>query len=100
MSANHHQKHLSPQSARSSLVFLVPYTPLIKEPVYRLSSNPCFLCTDYIKRFRYCHYLGKYFCSSCHSNFLEVIPANVIRKWDFTKYPLRKWYTLEPVNSY
>ena len=40
-----------------------------------------------MKRFRYCHYLGKYFCSSCHGNFLEVIPANVIKKWDFTKYP-------------
>ena len=40
-----------------------------------------------MKRFRYCHYLGKYFCSTCHSNILEVIPARVVRKWDFTKYP-------------
>lgn len=50
-------------------------------------SKTCFSPADYMKRFRYCHYLGKYFCSTCHSNILEVIPARVVRKWDFTKYP-------------
>lgn len=53
---------------------------------YRCAGCGMAVAPDYMKRFRYCHYLGKYFCSSCHSNFLEVIPANVIRKWDFTKY--------------
>lgn len=53
---------------------------------FRCAGCGMAVAPDYIKRFRYCHYLGKYFCSSCHNNALEVIPANVIRKWDFTKY--------------
>ncbi|WAQ98287.1 RUBIC-like protein [Mya arenaria] len=40
----------------------------------------------YAKRYRYCEYLGKYFCQCCHSNQLSVIPAKVLHKWDFTKY--------------
>ncbi|XP_015780728.1 PREDICTED: run domain Beclin-1-interacting and cysteine-rich domain-containing protein-like [Acropora digitifera] len=53
---------------------------------FRCAGCGMAVAQDYIKRFRYCHYLGKYFCSSCHTNALEVIPANVIRKWDFAKY--------------
>lgn len=41
---------------------------------------------DYIKRLRYCEYLGKYFCQCCHENAQMVIPSRVLRKWDFSKY--------------
>ena len=44
------------------------------------------LFLDLSKRFRYCEYLGKYFCTSCHQNKLAVIPAKVLSKWDFKKY--------------
>jgi len=40
------------------------------------------------KRFRYCEYLGKYFCTSCHQNKLAVIPSKILSKWDFKKYPV------------
>ncbi|KAL4219862.1 hypothetical protein ACF0H5_020273 [Mactra antiquata] len=40
----------------------------------------------YAKRYRYCDYLGKYFCQCCHSNQLAEIPARILKKWDFTKY--------------
>ncbi|XP_067669768.1 run domain Beclin-1-interacting and cysteine-rich domain-containing protein-like isoform X1 [Haliotis asinina] len=40
----------------------------------------------YVKRFRYCEYLGKYFCQCCHSNSVDYVPGRVLRKWDFTKY--------------
>ncbi|XP_053404594.1 run domain Beclin-1-interacting and cysteine-rich domain-containing protein-like isoform X2 [Mercenaria mercenaria] len=40
----------------------------------------------YAKRYRYCEYLGKYFCQCCHSNQLAEIPARILKKWDFTKY--------------
>eukprot|EP00795_Rhopilema_esculentum_P016901 gene16901-8385_t len=39
------------------------------------------------KRFRYCHYLGKYFCTSCHQNRTQLIPSKIITKWDFKQYP-------------
>ncbi|XP_062354811.1 run domain Beclin-1-interacting and cysteine-rich domain-containing protein isoform X3 [Cinclus cinclus] len=41
---------------------------------------------DYIKRLRYCEYLGKYFCQCCHENAQTVIPSRILRKWDFSKY--------------
>ncbi len=45
-----------------------------------------FLCViDYIKRLRYCEYLGRYFCQCCHENAQAVIPGKIIRKWDFSK---------------
>ncbi|XP_069105114.1 run domain Beclin-1-interacting and cysteine-rich domain-containing protein-like [Argopecten irradians] len=40
----------------------------------------------YIRRFRYCEYLGKYFCQCCHSNSLSYIPGRILRRWDFKKY--------------
>lgn len=46
-----------------------------------LSSRP-----DYIKRLRYCEYLGRYFCQCCHENAQAVVPGRVLRKWDFSKY--------------
>eukprot|EP00039_Didymoeca_costata_P010361 m.139440 g.139440 ORF g.139440 m.139440 type:complete len:505 (-) comp14799_c0_seq1:131-1645(-) len=50
----------------------------------------CGLIVDgnYIKRFKYCNYLGKYFCHSCHSNSMCIIPARVLWKWEFKKYPV------------
>ena len=59
-------------------------------PAYRWESHlwpfdsPVF--SDYIKRLRYCEYLGKYFCQCCHENAQMVIPSRVLRKWDFSKY--------------
>ncbi|MGH0138244.1 UNVERIFIED_CONTAM: hypothetical protein FKN15_038507 [Acipenser sinensis] len=43
---------------------------------------------DYIKRLRYCEYLGKYFCQCCHENSQSVVPSRILRKWDFSKYYL------------
>lgn len=41
---------------------------------------------DYIKRLRYCEYLGRYFCQCCHENAVAVVPGRVLGKWDFSKY--------------
>lgn len=43
-------------------------------------------CPDYIRRLRYCEYLGRYFCQCCHENAQAVVPGRVLRKWDFSKY--------------
>ncbi|XP_076435294.1 run domain Beclin-1-interacting and cysteine-rich domain-containing protein-like isoform X2 [Babylonia areolata] len=39
----------------------------------------------FVKRLRYCEYMGKYFCQCCHTNETEVIPGRVIMRWDFTQ---------------
>ncbi|XP_028903757.1 protein associated with UVRAG as autophagy enhancer isoform X2 [Ornithorhynchus anatinus] len=40
----------------------------------------------YVKKLRYCDYLGKYFCNSCHCDSESCIPARILMKWDFKKY--------------
>lgn len=38
------------------------------------------------RHFRLCNYLGRYFCTTCHSNQMAMIPAKVLHKWDFRLY--------------
>ena len=42
----------------------------------------------YSRSYRWCHYLGRFFCSGCHSNQAQLIPARIIHHWDFKKYPV------------
>lgn len=42
--------------------------------------------TEFVKRLRYCEYLGKYFCDCCHSYAESCIPARILAAWDFRKY--------------
>jgi len=42
--------------------------------------------SGYTRRYRYCDYLGKYFCPCCHSNDVAYIPSRILRRWDFSKY--------------
>ncbi|KAJ8352574.1 hypothetical protein SKAU_G00240500 [Synaphobranchus kaupii] len=42
----------------------------------------------YLKKLRYCEYLGRYFCDCCHSDGESVIPGHVLEKWDFGRYPV------------
>jgi hypothetical protein len=59
------------------------------------------LCTGCGKQFqsglfgknaRYCDYSGKYFCPDCHSKQVSIIPARVIRAWDFKPYQVSNFY--------
>lgn len=52
----------------------------------------------YSRSYRWCHYLGKYFCTGCHSNTGHLIPARVIHHWDFKKYPVSN-FALEILTS-
>jgi len=53
-----------------------------------LASHRLRVELNYVKRFRYCDYLGKHFCPSCHQKGTAVIPARVIIHWDFKRYPV------------
>uniref|UniRef100_A0A8C5U2Q5 Rubicon autophagy regulator n=1 Tax=Malurus cyaneus samueli TaxID=2593467 RepID=A0A8C5U2Q5_9PASS len=75
---------------RPQIIFNVHPAPTRKAAVtkqnYRCAG--CGIRTDpaYIKRLRYCEYLGKYFCQCCHENAQTIIPSRILRKWDFSKY--------------
>uniref|UniRef100_UPI00358F69F9 run domain Beclin-1-interacting and cysteine-rich domain-containing protein-like isoform X2 n=1 Tax=Myxine glutinosa TaxID=7769 RepID=UPI00358F69F9 len=42
----------------------------------------------FLKRLRYCDYLGRYFCPCCHQGAFSPIPARILHKWDFSRYPV------------
>ncbi|XP_010622278.1 run domain Beclin-1-interacting and cysteine-rich domain-containing protein isoform X3 [Fukomys damarensis] len=75
---------------RPQIIFNVHPAPTRKIAVakqnYRCAGCGIRTDPDYIKRLRYCEYLGKYFCQCCHENAQMVIPGRVLRKWDFSKY--------------
>lgn len=39
---------------------------------------------------RVCDYTGAYYCTSCHDNDVSVVPARIVRNWDFRKYKVCK----------
>ncbi|XP_052046909.1 protein associated with UVRAG as autophagy enhancer isoform X2 [Apodemus sylvaticus] len=74
--------------------------PPIKRDIAVVAQN--FFCAGcgtpiqpkFVKRLRYCEYLGKYFCDSCHSSAESCIPARILMAWDFRKYQVSdfsKW---------
>ncbi|XP_060226230.1 run domain Beclin-1-interacting and cysteine-rich domain-containing protein isoform X3 [Meriones unguiculatus] len=75
---------------RPQIIFNVHPAPTRKIAVAK-QNHRCAGCgirtdPDYIKRLRYCEYLGKYFCQCCHENTQMVVPSRILRKWDFSKY--------------
>ncbi|XP_062065383.1 run domain Beclin-1-interacting and cysteine-rich domain-containing protein isoform X2 [Lepus europaeus] len=75
---------------RPQIIFNVHPAPTRKIAVakqnYRCAGCGIRTEPDYIKRLRYCEYLGKYFCQCCHENAQMAIPSRILRKWDFSKY--------------
>lgn len=75
---------------RFQLIFTVH--PAIKRDLAVAAQN--FFCAGcgtpvepkFVKRLRYCEYLGKYFCDCCHSYAESCIPAHILVMWDFKKY--------------
>ncbi|XP_056321856.1 protein associated with UVRAG as autophagy enhancer [Danio aesculapii] len=69
------------------------------QPTHRRSdviASQHFLCAGcgteiearYMKKLRYCDYLGRYFCDGCHGGLETVIPGRVLNNWDFARYPV------------
>ncbi|XP_077343761.1 run domain Beclin-1-interacting and cysteine-rich domain-containing protein isoform X16 [Lithobates pipiens] len=75
---------------RPQIIFNIHTAPTKKVAVtkqnFRCAGCGIRIEPDYIKRLRYCEYLGKYFCQCCHENAQSVIPGRILRKWDFSKY--------------
>ncbi|XP_056132156.1 run domain Beclin-1-interacting and cysteine-rich domain-containing protein isoform X2 [Lampris incognitus] len=75
---------------RPQIIFNIHPAPKRKTVVakqnYRCAGCGIRVDPDYIKRLRYCEYIGRYFCQCCHENAQTVVPGRVLRKWDFSKY--------------
>lgn len=73
------------------IVYLFRRHDALLQQEYRCHGCGMRVEKDLSKHFRYCHYSGKYFCLSCHSNSQDVIPAMVLNKWSFKKYPISNY---------
>ncbi|KAM6938297.1 run domain Beclin-1-interacting and cysteine-rich domain-containing protein [Lycodopsis pacificus] len=75
---------------RPQIIFNIHSAPkrkiVVAKQNYRCAGCGTRIDPDYIKRLRYCEYLGRYFCQCCHENAQAVVPGRVLRKWDFSKY--------------
>ncbi|NWX43149.1 RUBCL protein, partial [Steatornis caripensis] len=75
---------------RSQIIFNI-HPSVKRDAVVAAQNFTCVGCgtpieSKYIRRLRYCDYLGKYFCDCCHSYAQSSIPARILFKWDFKKY--------------
>ncbi|XP_027752762.1 protein RUBCNL-like, partial [Empidonax traillii] len=75
---------------RSQIIFNI-HPSVKRDAVVAAQNFTCVGCgtpieSKYIRRLRYCDYLGKYFCDCCHSYAQSCIPARILSKWDFKKY--------------
>ncbi|NXP56423.1 RUBCL protein, partial [Heliornis fulica] len=75
---------------RSQIIFNI-HPSVKRDAVVAAQNFTCVGCgtpieSKYIRRLRYCDYLGKYFCDCCHSYAQSAIPARILMKWDFKKY--------------
>ncbi|KAJ8030435.1 Run domain Beclin-1-interacting and cysteine-rich domain-containing protein [Holothuria leucospilota] len=77
---------------RAQLIFNIHPIPkrklIIAKQNYRCAGCGMKIERGFLKRLRYCHYLGKYFCQCCHTTNTTVLPSRILRKWDFTKMPV------------
>ncbi|XP_029282268.1 protein RUBCNL-like [Cottoperca gobio] len=77
---------------RFQIIFTVQPTQRRSEVI----SLQHFLCAGcgtmveprYIKKLRYCEYLGRYFCDCCHGGSDALIPGRILSCWDFGRYPV------------
>lgn len=77
---------------RPQIIF-TPHPPpvrrtLIAKQNYRCAGCGMKVAVKYANRFRYCEYLGRYFCTGCHANQVAFIPGKILSKWDFNRYPV------------
>ncbi|XP_066992565.2 run domain Beclin-1-interacting and cysteine-rich domain-containing protein [Anabrus simplex] len=77
---------------RPQVIFTAHPTPvrrvLMAKQNYRCAGCGMKVAMEYSHRFRYCEYLGRYFCTGCHTNQVALIPGRVLAKWDFNRYPV------------
>ncbi|CAG2067118.1 unnamed protein product, partial [Timema podura] len=56
---------------------------------YRCAGCGMKVAPEYAHRFRYCEYLGRYFCTGCHTNQLALIPGKILFKYPVSSFSYR-----------
>ncbi|KAF3426723.1 hypothetical protein E2986_04488 [Frieseomelitta varia] len=75
------------QFARLNMIFFIHRRrTLIAKQNYRCAGCGMKVAIKYANKFRYCEYLGRYFCTGCHTNQVALIPGKILSKWDFNRY--------------
>ncbi|KAI8503478.1 hypothetical protein Bbelb_184490 [Branchiostoma belcheri] len=87
---------------RAQVIFNI-HPPPKRKVILAKQSYMCAGCgtkvePGFMKRFRYCEYLGKYFCQCCHTNASSMIPGKILHKWDFRKYYVSN-FSLDLINK-
>ncbi|XP_011877709.1 PREDICTED: run domain Beclin-1 interacting and cysteine-rich containing protein [Vollenhovia emeryi] len=77
---------------RPQIIF-TPHPPPVRRTMIAKQNYRCAGCgmkvaVKYANRFRYCEYLGRYFCTGCHTSQVAFIPGKILSKWDFNRYPV------------
>ncbi|CAL7940368.1 unnamed protein product [Xylocopa violacea] len=75
---------------RPQIIF-TPHPPPVRRTLIAKQNYNCAGCgmkvaVKYANKFRYCEYLGRYFCTGCHTNQVALIPGKILSKWDFNRY--------------
>ncbi|XP_014203887.1 run domain Beclin-1-interacting and cysteine-rich domain-containing protein [Copidosoma floridanum] len=77
---------------RPQIIFTAHPAPvrriLIAKQNYRCAGCGMRVAVKYASKYRYCEYLGRYFCTGCHTNQVASIPGKILSKWDFNRYPV------------
>ncbi|ODM95630.1 Run domain Beclin-1 interacting and cysteine-rich containing protein [Orchesella cincta] len=61
---------------------------LIKTQRCRCAGCGTKVDVKYAATFRYCQYLGRYFCTGCHTGKKARLPQMIIHQWDFSPHPV------------
>jgi run domain Beclin-1 interacting cysteine-rich containing protein len=75
---------------RPQIIFTIHPPPnlqnLIEVQKYRCAGCGMKVEPKYAGIFRYCNYLGRYFCTGCHTLKKARLPQMILQKWDFSPY--------------
>ncbi|SCU66775.1 protein of unknown function (DUF4206), putative [Trypanosoma equiperdum] len=82
----------------STVLHIKPRGLWAKDAAVRRQGQYCKQCLDPLHRYkiplpvwkeaRFCYFTGMYYCNMCNSSRYSVIPAFVLKKWDFKPRPV------------
>eukprot|EP01134_Creolimax_fragrantissima_P003077 CFRG3077T1 len=84
-------RRIQPENAPNLDLEIVSSAPLVYFRPPRWRTPPDYVCSGcgrmrvtFKYGFRFCNHDGRFHCRSCHHNIAVLIPARVVKQWDFT----------------
>ncbi|KAL7054404.1 hypothetical protein AAHC03_026131 [Spirometra sp. Aus1] len=80
-------------SSGHQLITSAPVPKSKRQSILAGQRNHCAGCgvhveTKYLRSMRFCEYFGRFFCCTCHTNTLMVVPSAVLFHWSFLMLPV------------